>query len=150
MKFAERISRISISGTMLVSEKTIQLRDQGIDVVDFGAGRTGFPDAGKHQAGRHSCYSIRFHAVYGNRGTRELRAAIAGRHARDFGSHYDVPECIVNAGGKHAIFNLCSALVDEGDDVIIPLRTGFRSAISRTMPVRGQYSCTPAKTKASA
>jgi Aspartate/tyrosine/aromatic aminotransferase len=35
-------------------------------------------------------------------------------------SRYDISECIVNVGGKHAIFNLCSALVDEGDDVIIP------------------------------
>jgi aspartate aminotransferase len=42
------------------------------------------------------------------------------QHARDLGSRYDLSECIVNVGGKHAIFNLCSALVDEGDDVLIP------------------------------
>ena len=43
MKLATRMSRISVSGTMMVSEKAIQLREQGIDVVDFGAGEPDFP-----------------------------------------------------------------------------------------------------------
>jgi aspartate aminotransferase len=53
-------------------------------------------------------------------GIKELKKAIVEKHARDFGSKYDISECIVNFGGKHALFNVFSAVVDEGDDVIIP------------------------------
>jgi len=120
MKLASRMSRIAVSGTMLVSEKTIQLRDKGVDVVDFGAGEPDFPTPENiRQAGIRAIESnfTRYTAIGG---TKDLRAAIVDQHARDLGSRYDLSECIVNVGGKHAIFNLCSALVDEGDDVIIP------------------------------
>jgi len=120
MKLASRMSRISVSGTMLVSEKTIQLREQGVDVVDFGAGEPDFPTPENiGQAGIRAIQS-NFTKYTAIGGTKDLRAAIVAQHARDLSSRYDVSECIVNAGGKHAIFNLCSALVDEGDDVIIP------------------------------
>jgi len=49
-----------------------------------------------------------------------LKKAIVEKHARDFGSKYDISECVVNLGGKHALFNIFSAVVEEGDDVIIP------------------------------
>ena len=120
MKLASRMSRIAVSGTMIVSEKTIQLREQGVDVVDFGAGEPDFPTPENiRQAGIRAIQSnfTRYTAIGG---TKELRAAIVDQHARELASRYDVSECIVNVGGKHAIFNLCSALVDEGDDVIIP------------------------------
>jgi len=120
MKLASRMSRIAVSGTMLVSEKTIQLRDKGVDVVDFGAGEPDFPTPENiRQAGIRAIESnfTRYTAIGG---TKDLRLAIVDQHARDLGSRYDLSECIVNVGGKHAIFNLCSALVDEGDDVIIP------------------------------
>jgi aspartate aminotransferase len=120
MKLASRMNRIAVSGTMLVSEKTIQMREKGIDVVDFGAGEPDFPTPDNiRQAGIRAIESnfTRYTAIGG---TRDLRAAIVAQHARELGSRYDLPECIVNVGGKHAIFNLCSALVDEGDDVIIP------------------------------
>ena len=120
MKLADRMSRISVSGTMLVSEKTIQLRERGIDVVDFGAGEPDFstPENVK-QAGIRAIQGnfTRYTAIGG---IRELRSAIVDQHARDFESRYDISECIVNVGGKHSIFNLCSALVNEGDDVLIP------------------------------
>jgi aspartate aminotransferase len=120
MKLASRMSRIAVSGTMIVSEKTIQLREQGVDVVDFGAGEPDFPTPENiRQAGIRAIQSnfTRYTAIGG---TKDLRAAIVDQHARELESRYDISECIVNVGGKHAIFNLCSALVDEGDDVIIP------------------------------
>ena len=120
MKLASRMSRIAVSGTMIVSEKTIQLREQGVDVVDFGAGEPDFPTPENiRQAGIRAIQSnfTRYTAIGG---TKDLRAAIVDQHDRELKSRYDISECIVNVGGKHAIFNLCSALVDEGDDVIIP------------------------------
>jgi aspartate aminotransferase len=120
MKLAARMSRISVSGTMLVSEKAIQLRDAGVDVVDFGAGEPDFPTPDNiKQAGIRAIESdfTRYTAIGG---FRDLKAAIADQHARELGSKYDVSECIVNVGGKHSIFNTCSALLDDGDEVIIP------------------------------
>jgi aspartate aminotransferase len=53
-------------------------------------------------------------------GIKDLKKAIVEKHARDFGSQYDVSECLVNLGGKHAIFNVFSAVINDGDDVVIP------------------------------
>src|SRR6266581_4895931 len=120
MKLATRISRISVSKTMAVMEAATKLRDQGIDVVDFGPGEPDFPTPENiKQAGIRAIQSdfTRYTAIGG---ISELRKAIVDQHSRELGSAYDVSECIVNVGGKHAIFNLCSVLVDEGDDVLIP------------------------------
>ena len=54
-------------------------------------------------------------------GTQELRKAIVARHKTDFGTNYSMPECMVTVGGKHAIFNLIQALVNPGDEVVIPV-----------------------------
>jgi aspartate aminotransferase len=46
---------------------------------------------------------------------------VCDRHKADFGTNYTVPECVVSVGGKHAIFNVTQALLNEGDEVIIPV-----------------------------
>src|SRR5262249_30234110 len=53
-------------------------------------------------------------------GIAALREAIVQWHARELGSSYEPAECIVNVGGKHSIFNAVNALIEEGDEVIIP------------------------------
>src|SRR5262245_50828732 len=120
MRLATRISRISVSQTMAVNEKALQLRDQGVDIVDFGAGEPDFltPQNVRQAAIRAIEAGFTKYTAIG--GIKELKKAIVEKHARELGSSYDVGECIVNVGGKHAIFNILSALVDEGDDVIIP------------------------------
>ena len=120
MKFAGRVSRISVSQTMAVNEKALQMRAQGIDIVDFGAGEPDFPTPENiKQAGVRAIES-NFTRYTSIGGTPELRKAIVEHHARIFGSKFDVSECLVNVGGKHAIFNTVSAVVDNGDDVLIP------------------------------
>ena len=120
MKFAGRVSRISVSQTMAVNEKALQMRAQGIDIVDFGAGEPDFPTPDNiSQAGVRAIES-NFTRYTSIGGTPELRKAIVEHHARIFGSKFDVSECLVNVGGKHAIFNTVSAVVDDGDDVMIP------------------------------
>jgi aspartate aminotransferase len=120
MKLAERMSRISESQTMAVNEKSIQLRDQGVDVVDFGAGEPDFPTPENIKQAAIKAIQANFTRYTAIGGTKELRKAIVEKHARDLGSKYEVAECLVNNGGKHAIFNICAALVDEGDEVVIP------------------------------
>jgi aspartate aminotransferase len=120
MKLAERISRISVSPTMAVGEAAGRLRDEGVDVVDFGPGEPDFPTPENiGQAGIHAI-KTGFTKYTPAGGVRDLKKAIVEKHARDFGSKYDVSECLVNVGGKHAIFNIFETVVNEGDDVIIP------------------------------
>jgi aspartate aminotransferase len=105
---------------MAVNEKALQMRAQGIDIADFGAGEPDFPTPENiKQAGIRAIES-NFTRYTSIGGTPDLRKAIVEHHARIFGSKFDVSDCLVNVGGKHAIFNTVSAVVDNGDDVIIP------------------------------
>jgi aspartate aminotransferase len=105
---------------MAVMEAAVKLREQGIDVVDFGPGEPDFPTPDNIKQAAIRAINANFSKYTPIGGVKELRKAIVDKHARDFGSKYDVSECVANVGGKHAIFNIFSALVDEGDDVIIP------------------------------
>ena len=120
MNLAARISRISVSKTMAVMEAAIKLRDQGIDVVDFGPGEPDFPTPENVKQAAMRAIQENFTKYTAIGGIKELKKAIVDKHARDFGSKYDISECVVNLGGKHALFNIFSAVVEEGDDVIIP------------------------------
>jgi len=120
MNLAARISRISVSKTMAVMEAAIKLREQGIDVVDFGPGEPDFPTPENIKQAAIRALHENFTKYTPIAGIKELKKAIVEKHAREFGSKYDVSDCIVNFGGKHALFNIFSAVVEEGDDVIIP------------------------------
>jgi aspartate aminotransferase len=120
MKIAERISRISVSQTMAVGEAAGKLRDMGVDVVDFGPGEPDFPTPENIKQAAIKAINANFTKYTPAGGIRDLRKAVVEKHARDFGSHYDISECLINMGGKHAIFNIVEALVDEGEEVIIP------------------------------
>src|SRR5207253_7147080 len=120
MNLATRISRISVSKTMAVMEAAIKLREQGIDVVDFGPGEPHSPTTENIKQTSIRAIQADFTKYTAIGGIKELKKAIVDKHAREFGSKYDVSECVVNIGGKHAIFSIFAAVVDEGDDVIIP------------------------------
>jgi aspartate aminotransferase len=120
MKLTERISRISVSKTMAVMEAAIKLRDQGIDVVDFGPGEPDFPTPENVKRAAVSAIEANFTKYTAIGGIKELKKAVVDKHARDFNSKYDISECVVNLGGKHALFNIFAAVVEEGDDVVIP------------------------------
>ena len=120
MKLAARISRISVSKTMAVMEAAIKLREQGIDVVDFGPGEPDFPTPENIKTAAVRAINANFTKYTAIGGIKELKKAIVEKHAREFGSNYDISECVVNFGGKHALFNIFCAVVDEGEDVIIP------------------------------
>jgi aspartate aminotransferase len=120
-EIAERISRISISSTMKVAADADRLRREGVDVVDFGAGEPDFPTPANIKQAAIAAINANFTRYTNTSGTPELRAAICERHKQDFGTNYSPAECLVTVGGKHAIFNLVQALVNPGDEVIIPV-----------------------------
>jgi aspartate aminotransferase len=120
-EIAERISTISVSSTLKVSADADRLRREGVDVVDFGAGEPDFPTPDNIKQAAVAAISANFTKYTNAGGTPELREAICERHRVDFGTKYAPTECMVTVGGKHAIFNLIQALINPGDEVIIPV-----------------------------
>ncbi|MBV8570885.1 MAG: pyridoxal phosphate-dependent aminotransferase [Acidobacteriaceae bacterium] len=120
-EIADRISTITVSSTLKVSADAERLRREGADVVDFGAGEPDFPTPANISQAAIAAINSNFTKYTNAGGTQELREAICERHRLDFGSNYAVSECMVTVGGKHAIFNFIQALINPGDEVIIPV-----------------------------
>jgi len=120
-ELANRISSISVSSTMAVSAEAERLRRQGADVVDFGAGEPDFPTPDNIKRAAIDAIDQNFTKYTNSGGIEELRQAIVERHKTDYGTNYSTKECLVTVGGKHGIFNLTQALIDPGDEVIIPV-----------------------------
>src|SRR5215813_13696686 len=118
---AERISTISVSSTMKVSADAEKLRSEGVDVVDFGAGEPDFPTPDNIKQAAIRALEANFTKYTAAGGTAELKKAVCERHAVDFGTDYQPGECLITVGGKHAIFNLVQALVNPGEEVVIPV-----------------------------
>ncbi len=120
-ELAERISWISESSTMKVAAEADRQRREGVDVVDFSAGEPDFPTPDNIKAAAVEALRQNFTKYTPVSGTVELKQAICDHHKGLYGTAYSPKECIGTIGGKHAIFNLVQALVDPGDEVIIPV-----------------------------
>ncbi len=116
-----RIQRIEVSATMAVVAEAEKLRATGIELVDFGAGEPHFPTPEHIKEAGIAAIRDNFTRYTAAGGTIELRDAIIRRHATDFGSAYARNECVASVGGKHALFNAIQVLVEEGDEVILPV-----------------------------
>jgi len=117
---SERIARISFSKTMEVASKADQLRRQGEDVVDLGVGEPDFPTPDHIKQAAWEAIRTDFTRYTPAAGVPELRQAVCDRHAADFGTSYHPAQCLITAGGKHAIYNFIETLINPGDEVIIP------------------------------
>jgi aspartate aminotransferase len=106
---------------MKVAADADRLRREGKDVVDFGAGEPDFPTPQNIKQAAIDAINQNFTKYTNTGGTEELRQTIVDAHKRNYGTDYSTKECIATVGGKHAIFNLTQALVDPGDEVIIPV-----------------------------
>ena len=121
MELSQRISRISVSSTLAVVQKAAKLKASGINVVDFGAGEPDFPTPDAIKKAAVEALQQNFTKYTPTGGIPELKQAVIGRHAKDFGSTYAVEECLVTVGGKQAIFEAVAATINHGDEVILPV-----------------------------
>src|SRR5947209_2194212 len=120
-KFAERINRIEPSATMAVVAEADKLRQSGVDVVDLSVGEPHFSTPQHIKEAAIAAIQNKFTRYTAVGGTIELKDAIVQRHAEDFGSKYKRDEVMASVGGKHVLFNAIQALVDHGDEVILPV-----------------------------
>jgi aspartate aminotransferase len=118
---ADRISRISVSATMKVAAEADRLRREGHDVVDFSVGEPDFPTPANVKQAAIDAINANFTKYTPAGGTAELKSALCRRHQTDYGTDYAPAECAVTVGGKYAIFTVVQALIQEGDEVIIPV-----------------------------
>ena len=121
VRLTECINRIEPSATLVVVGEAEKLRQQGIDVVDFGAGEPHFSTPQHIKDAAIAAIQSNFSKYTAVGGTTELKDAIMHRHAVDFDSDYRREETAASVGGKHALFNVISVLVDHGDEVILPV-----------------------------
>jgi aspartate aminotransferase len=120
VKLARRLSVIEPSPTLAVSAKAAKLKAAGVDVVSFGAGEPDFdtPSFIKEAAKRAlDAGATKYTNV---EGTPVLRKAVAKWLGDAHGLTIDPSEVIVSSGAKQSIYNVAMALLDEGDEVIIP------------------------------
>src|ERR1019366_332712 len=118
---ADRISNISESSTMKVMADADKLRRTGVDVVDFSAGEPDFPTPDNIKQAAIRAINENFTKYTPAGGTAEIKKAVVERHKAEFGTDYKPSECILTVGGKHVLFNYTQALVNPGDEVIIPV-----------------------------
>jgi hypothetical protein len=121
LKLTDRINRIEPSATMAVVAEAEKLRQAGVNVVDLSVGEPHFHTPQHIKDAAIAAINNNFTRYTAVGGTIELKDAIVQRHAQDFGSAYKREEAMASVGGKHVLFNAIQALVDHGDEVILPV-----------------------------
>ena len=120
MKLSSRLDSIKPSITLAVTSKAAALRRQGIDVIGFGAGEPDFDTPAHIRAAAKAAIDAGQTRYTDVAGTPELRKAVAkwlnGAHGLDFAPEH----IVVSVGAKHSLFNLFFALLDAGDEVLVP------------------------------
>lgn len=120
IELAGRVSLVQPSLTLRVSAKAQELRRQGRSIVAFGVGEPDFDTPAHIKAAVQEALAKGCGKYTAVSGTPELRAAVAAEMNRIHGTSYGPENVIVSVGAKHSLFNLFQAVVNPGDEVIIP------------------------------
>ena len=120
MKLAARTTRIVPSATLNVSATAKSMAAQGVDVVNFSAGEPAADTPDVVKAAAKAAITDGFTKYTPASGIDELKQAIVDKFSRDQGIHYDKSQILVSCGAKHTLYNAAQALLDPGDEVIIP------------------------------
>ncbi|HWW60224.1 MAG TPA: aminotransferase class I/II-fold pyridoxal phosphate-dependent enzyme, partial [Thermoanaerobaculia bacterium] len=120
LRFSDRVSAMQESPTLSVLNRATALVAKGVDVVDFGPGEPDFATPRSVSEAGKRAIDAGFTKYTNASGTKALRDAIGGRYNRRYGTKLTTENVIAGNGGKQELFNLAMALLDEGDEVIIP------------------------------
>ncbi len=117
---SQRVGRIKPSPTLAVTAKAAELRAQGVDVMSLGAGEPDFDTPAHIKEAAHKAIRDGFTKYTAVGGIPSLKQAIVAKMKRDNALEYKPNQVQVSNGGKQACYNLCQALLDDGDESIIP------------------------------
>lgn len=120
MALAKRTSTISKSLTLAITSKANKMKEQGIDVIGFGAGEPDFNTPSFIIDAAKEALDKGFTKYTANSGTPALKKAICEKFLKDNNLTYAPNQIIVSNGAKHSLYNTMLAIVEQGDEVIIP------------------------------
>ncbi len=120
MKISQRAKSVPVSATIAVTSRAKELKAQGVDIISFGAGEPDFdtPEYIKDAAVKAMKSGQTKYTPAP--GTIELRKAIAAKLEKENGLKYTPEQIVVNIGAKHSIYESMQAVLDPGDEVILP------------------------------
>jgi aspartate aminotransferase len=117
---AKRVQLIKPSPTLAVAAKANQMRAQGLDIINLGTGEPDFDTPQHIKLSAIQAIESGYTKYTAVDGIPELKEAIKNKFQRDNHINYDLNQILVSVGGKQSCYNLCQALLNPGDEVIIP------------------------------
>jgi len=117
---SDRVQRIKPSPTLAVTARAAELRAAGQDIIGLGAGEPDFDTPEHIKQAAIKAIQDGFTKYTAVDGTAGLKKAIINKFARDNGLEYRPDQILVSCGGKQSFYNLAQALLNPGDEVIIP------------------------------
>ena len=117
---SRRVQRVKPSPTLAVTARAAQLRAQGKDVIGLGAGEPDFDTPAPIAQAGIDAIQAGFTRYTHVEGIPELKDAIIDKFRRDNALSYERSQILVSSGAKQTIYNLCMALLDPGDEAVIP------------------------------
>jgi aspartate aminotransferase len=120
LTLANRVQRVKPSPTLAVTARVAELRAAGEDIIGLGAGEPDFGTPEHIKAAAIAAINDGFTRYTAVDGMPSLKTAIIAKFKRDNGLDYTPEQILVSCGGKQSFYNLCQALLNAGDEVIIP------------------------------
>ncbi|SFR41918.1 aspartate aminotransferase [Pseudidiomarina maritima] len=119
-QLSDRVNAIQPSPTLAVSQKAAELKAAGHDVIGLGVGEPDFDTPEFVKTAAKAAIDAGHTKYTAVDGIPQLKQAVVDKFKRDNGLTYETSEILISAGGKHSIFNLLSAWLNPGDEVLIP------------------------------
>ncbi len=120
LTLSKKAQAVKPSSTLAITAKAKELRSKGIDVVGFGAGEPDFNTPDNICEAAISAIKEGFTKYTPASGMNELKQAIADKFERFNHIHYEPDQIVISNGGKHSLTNIFEAILNPGDEVIIP------------------------------
>ncbi|MDT8317933.1 MAG: pyridoxal phosphate-dependent aminotransferase [bacterium] len=117
---SDRVKKVKPSVTLAITAKANALKSEGLDIIGFGAGEPDFDTPDNIKAAAIEAIKSGFTKYTAVGGIDELKAAIAAQLKAENSLSYDLSELFISCGAKHTLYNLFQAILNPGDEVIIP------------------------------
>jgi len=121
MRIARRMESLSVSTTLAITALANQLKAQGRDILSFSAGEPDFDTPELIKEASIKAIKNGYTKYTAVEGIVQTRQAIIDKLKKDHGLKYDLGQVVVSNGAKHSLFNLCQSLINDGDEIIIPI-----------------------------
>lgn len=120
IKLSDRVQRVKPSPTLAVTARAAELKAAGQDIIGLGAGEPDFDTPQHIKDAAIEAINQGMTKYTAVDGTASLKSAVINKFKRDNGLNYTPEQILVSCGGKQSFYNLAQALLNEGDEVIIP------------------------------